>query len=97
MQYRRDVRAAEGPHVIRAEREHVREHLAMVADYDDDPTTHADSVIVEIVPHVDGDPEMYSIIGTLDAEPDAPYLRVGFDPAADTEFVFVRYAEGGQE
>jgi hypothetical protein len=98
MRYRRDVRRDEPPEAIAAETEHVREHLAMVADYDDDPTTHAADVVVRVLDHIDGDPELISIVGELDAEPDAPYLRPGYDPDADDDGLrFTRYSEEGQE
>lgn len=71
----------------------VRAHLSAVADADDDPDTNADDVRVW---HETTEDEI-KVHGELDAEPDAPYLREGYDPDADTEFEFVRYSEEGQE
>jgi hypothetical protein len=58
---------------------HVRAHLSAVASADDDPDTNADDVRVR-TEHRDG---RLFVIGELDAEPDAPYLRPGFDPEDD--------------
>jgi hypothetical protein len=59
--------------------EHVRAHLSSVADANDNPTTHAERVRIQHKNKDDG----VQIIGELDAEPDAPYLRPGFDPEQD--------------
>jgi hypothetical protein len=62
---------------------HVREHLAAVADPNDEPT-RADEVVIS---HEDADDELGNdgvlVVGELDAEPDAPYLRPGFTPEQD--------------
>ena len=71
----------------------VRSHLSAVADSDDDPDTNADDVRIW---HEHGDDEL-KVVGELDAEPDAPYLRDDFDPDDDSEFEFVRYSEEGRE
>lgn len=55
---------------------HVRDHLASIADADDDPTTRAEDVTVR-TEHREG---ALWVIGELDAEPDAPYLKPDFDP-----------------
>lgn len=55
---------------------HVLAHLSAVAAADDDPETNADDVTVR-TEHQNGRIE---IIGELDAEPDAPYLKADFDP-----------------
>jgi hypothetical protein len=55
---------------------HVRAHLSSVAAHDDDPETNADDVTVR-TEHRDG---RIWVIGELDAEPDAPYLKPDFDP-----------------
>lgn len=85
LRYRRDV-PADDPDTITTETEHVRVHLAAIADTDDDPTTHADDVTVRVVDHIDGDPALVSIIGELDATPDAPYLRDDYDPDTEPPF-----------
>jgi hypothetical protein len=58
---------------------HVRMHLSSVADLFDDSTAYAAVVRITHVPQGDG----VLVIGELDAEPDAPYLREGFDPEQD--------------
>jgi hypothetical protein len=58
---------------------HVRAHLSSVADPNDSPTAHADQVRIS---HADVDDGVL-VIGDLDAEPDAPYLRAGFTPEDD--------------
>ena len=58
---------------------HVRAHLSAVASADDDPETNADDVTVR-TEHREG---RIVIIGELDAEPDAPYLKPGYDPYED--------------
>lgn len=55
---------------------HVRAHLSAVADADDDPTTRAGEVRIS---REDSGPGV-RVTGELDAEPDAPYLRPGYDP-----------------
>lgn len=83
MIYTRDVPAGDDA-AFEAERAHVILHLASIADYDDDPSTHAEDVRIEVVPH----PEFVGfvrIIGTLDAEPDAPYLRPDYEPLAGVD------------
>jgi hypothetical protein len=56
--------------------DHVRAHLSSVADADDDPTTRAEDVEVHIEPAAGG----VLVVGHLDAEPEAAYLKLGFDP-----------------
>lgn len=58
---------------------HVRAHLSAVADTDDDPATRAEDVVVR----VERQEGRVLVIGELDAEPDAPYLKPGFDAFAD--------------
>lgn len=96
MRYRRDVRHDDLAAIV-AEWEHIVAHLSSIAAEDDDPETNADDVRVTIGAHVDGDPEMVSILGTLDAEPNAPYLREDYNPAADDDGTpFPRYSERGR-
>jgi len=76
MKYTRDLPEDATQDVIDAAVKHVRDHLASIADTDDDPTTHADDVRVR-TEHRDG---RIWILGELDAEPDAPYLKADFDP-----------------
>lgn len=67
--------------MINATVAHVCAHLSAVADPDDNPKAHA--VHITIGPHADGDPGLVTILGELDAEPNAPYLRDGWTPEQD--------------
>lgn len=82
MEYRRDLAAGWSELDVAAEEEHVRAHLSAVADSDDDPMTRADEVDVYRIRRDDGG---LSIIGRLDAEPDAPYLKAGYDVLAGVD------------
>ena len=83
MRYTRD--APRGDHdAIAAERAHVIAHLSAVADADDDPDTRAEDVATWVVTH-HSDPDLVVIVGELDAEPDAPYLKDGYDPFAGVD------------
>jgi hypothetical protein len=84
IEYQRDLPADSSDDVIAAEIEHVRAHIAAIADADDDPATRAEDVQVWKAKHPD-DPGLIRIEGRLDAEPDAPYLRPGFDPWANVD------------
>lgn len=80
MRYRQDVpRDAD----LDAAAEHVRMHLAGAVDHNDDPSRRQDDVVVNVIDHVDGNVDLVSVIGEIDGEPDAPYLRPDFDPLAD--------------
>lgn len=81
LRYRRDVPARQ--EMIDPTIEHVRDHLAAIANSDDDPRVRRDEVRISVGPHVDGDPDLVTILGELDAEPDAPYLRDGWTPEQD--------------
>jgi len=69
---------------------HVRAELSASAAEDDDPTTHADDVLVHIYPLAAGavdtiTGEVYEsacilVRGILDRPPAAPYLKAGYDP-----------------
>ena len=80
MRYRRDV-PRDDPAAIDAEIEHVRAHLSACATPDDDPDARAGDVY--LTAHADGDPNMVGIVGEIDAEPIAPYLRDDFEPDDD--------------
>lgn len=95
MRYRRDV-PADDRAAIDAETEHVIAHLSSCCDPDDDEDALRDQVSVEVVAHVDSDPALVSIVGQIDAEPDAPYLRDDYDPAAETPVAFTPYEEPEQ-
>lgn len=83
MRYVRDA-PADDETAVQATREHVLAHLSAVAAEDDDPTTNADDVQVWTQRHPD-DPALLRIVGELDAEPAAPYLRPGHDPLAGVD------------
>lgn len=80
MRYVRDV-PRDDEAALAVERVHVRDHLAAVADADDDPATRAGAVQVWTVEHPD-DPTLLRIVGELSAEPTAPYLDPDYDPFA---------------
>lgn len=79
MDYTRDLPEDTGQDVIDQVIEHVRAELSARADSDDDPTTRAEDVQVR----VERQAGQIRVIGELDAEPDAPYLKPGYDPFAD--------------
>lgn len=95
MIYRRDILAGEPQAAIDAETEHVRDHLAAVADPNDDPGSYRDEVRVRVVSHAEHEGWL-SIIGELDEEPDAPYLAPDYDPSKDDDGTrYLRYEEAG--
>lgn len=79
MEYTQDLPADPSPEDLARAEEHVRAHLSAVASADDDPETNADDVRVRLEPHEGG----VRVIGTLEAEPVAPYLLPDFDPEED--------------
>jgi hypothetical protein len=83
MDYVQDVPRAD-PEAIELIKAHVVAYLSAVASEDDDPETNADDVRVWVMDHPD-DPALVRVKGTLDAEPDAPYLRPDFDPLAGVD------------
>ncbi len=91
MRYRQDVPRGTDLDLVCA---HVRDHLAGAVHPDDDLRAYADAVRIAELDHVDGDSDRVSVIGEVDGEPDAPYLRPGYDPAADhPEITFRPYEE----
>lgn len=83
MRYVRDVPINDGQ-ALELERAHVIAHLSAVASADDDPETNANDVQVWTERHPD-DPKQLRIVGELDAEADAPYLKPDFDPWANVD------------
>lgn len=83
MRYVRDV-PRDDDAALEAERAHVIAHLSAVVDADDDPDTKADDVIVFVTEHPD-DPGLLRVVGEIDGEPDAPYLKPGYDPFAGVD------------
>lgn len=95
MRYRRDVPRSDQD-AIDAETEHVRAHLSACCNPDDDEHALADQVTVTVTDHVDGDPDLVSVIGDIAAEPAAPYLRDDYEPDAEPAAVeFTPYEEPG--
>lgn len=94
IRYRRDIPAGDD-HLINETIAHVSEHLRGAADPNDDPfLVDSDLVDVRVVPHVDGDEDLVSVIGVLDAAPVASYLHPDFDPSLDhPDIVFIPYDE----
>lgn len=84
MRYVRDIPADSPPAVHEAEEAHVRAHLAAAVEYDDNPDRRAVEVGVWTIEHPD-DPRLLRIVGEVDGEPDAPYLRDGYDPLAGVD------------
>lgn len=78
MEYSRDLPEDATQDMIDGTLRHVRDHLASIADSDDDPATRSEDVEIR-VERVDG---KVRVIGYLDAEPDAPYLKSDYDPYA---------------
>ena len=83
MRYVRDV-PRDDPAALEAERAHVVAHLSAVADADDDPETNADDVRVQVIDHPEH-ADLLRIVGELDAEPNAPYLKPEYDPWAGVD------------
>lgn len=96
IEYQRDIPADSSDAVIEAEKAHVRDHLAAIADADDDPSTHAEDVRVWVARHPE-DAGLLRIEGALDAEPDAPYLKDDFDPWAGVDPELRKQVLGGQD
>ncbi len=81
--YSRDV-PRDDAEALEAETAHVVAQLSAIAAEDDDPETNADDVQVFVRTHPD-DPNQLRIVGLLDAEPNAPYLRPDYDPLAEVD------------
>ncbi len=81
--YVRDV-PADDETALELETAHVRAQLSAIAEEDDDPETNADDVQVFVRTHPE-DPTLLRIVGLLDAEPNAPYLRDDYDPLAGVD------------
>ncbi len=79
--YVRDV-PADDEMALELETAHVRAQLSAIAEEDDDPETNADDVQVFVRTHPE-DPDQLRIVGLLEAEPNAPYLRPDYDPLAE--------------
>lgn len=84
LEYQRDVPADSSDDVIEAEKAHVRDHLASIADVDDDPTTHAADVRVWLARHP-SDAALLRIEGALEAERVVAYDSPDFDPLAGVD------------
>jgi hypothetical protein len=78
MEYTRDLPEDATQDVIDGTLKHVRDHLASIADSDDDPTTRSEDVEIR----VERSGGKTWIIGSLDAEPDAPYLKPDYNSYA---------------
>ena len=91
MRYRRDVpRRTDITDTVR----HVKMHLAGAVDPHDDPSSRLADVSVEVVYHLDGDEGLFSVIGTIDDEPDAYYLSPDYDPSKDcNDIIFVPFEQ----
>jgi hypothetical protein len=76
--YARELPADASDDLIASTAEHVRAEMSARASTDDDPETNADDVVVTVERLAD----KVRVVGTLDAEADAPYLQPGFDAFA---------------
>ncbi|AMS03425.1 hypothetical protein SEA_BENCZKOWSKI14_32 [Gordonia phage Benczkowski14] len=64
--------------------EHVKCHIASIADPDDDPTTFHDQVNIELSQNEDGSTRVY---GTLERDPACDYsLPEDYTPPPDSEY-----------
>src|SRR5690242_18992005 len=95
MRYRRDIPLAlieqRGAVVFDEVVRHIMEHLLGAAHPDDDPRGFkpGDAPLATLYREDDLEPGYISLIGEINAEPNAPYLKPDFDPAADhPEIVF---------
>jgi len=66
-------------HALDATEAHVRAYLSSIASSTDHPAEYLDEVVLRYRP-VDGG---LLVLGELDAEPDAPYLRDDWTPEQD--------------
>jgi hypothetical protein len=96
LEYQRDIPARSSNHLVEETKRHVRDHLAAIADSDDDPSTHADQVDVWVMNHPD-DPGQMRVKGMLKAEADAPYLKDDFDPYEGVDPDLMSEVLGGQD
>jgi len=87
--YTRDLAVGYSFAALQAAHAHVRAHLSAVATADDDPATRADDVTVTHETLPDGG---VRVVGSLDAEPDAPYLAPGYEPFAGIDPDLIRAA-----
>lgn len=88
MRYRRDIPDGD-KQLLDQTIAHVIEHLSGAAHPQDDPTPHS-LIDMQVVNHVDGDPDLVSVIGSLDVAPVAPYLRSDFDPYLNIDVDLLR-------
>lgn len=96
MRYRRDIPIAlieqRGLNAVADEViHHIVDHLLGAAHPDDNPRGFrpGDAPLITAYREDDLSPGCVSFIGEIEAEPNAPYLKPGFDPAADhPEIVF---------
>ncbi|GHH57698.1 hypothetical protein [Lentzea cavernae] len=76
--YARDLPVDASDELIASTEAHVRAEMSARAAADDDPETNADDVEVSVERLAD----KVRVVGTLDAEPDAPYLKPDYDAFA---------------
>lgn len=94
--YRRDVSATD-QQAIDTTMRHVRDHLLSLIAPDDDPDGSEDHVRLWVEAHRDGDSALVSVMGEIDAQPDAPYLNDDFDADKDHLGIkFQPYREAGK-
>jgi hypothetical protein len=92
MRYRQDVPADLGPEAMSTVMTHIAEHLAGAVAPDDDPQHGRHEIQLSVTPHPDFAADVLCVVGEIDGEPDAPYLRPDFDPTADhPDIMFLPY------
>ena len=95
MRYRRDIPTElidqQGQPLVDQVAMHICEHLLGAAHPDDDPRGFrtGDAPLVTLYVERDLSEGHVSLIGEINAQPNAPYLKSGFDPTTDhPEIVF---------
>jgi hypothetical protein len=80
MRYRQDVPPGTDLHAVAR---HVVAHLAGAVHPHDDPTEFAEDVRVTVHQPGTVHDTMIAVVGEIDGEPDAPYLRPDYSPDTD--------------
>lgn len=91
--YARELPVDADDELIESTKQHVRAEMSARAAADDDPETNADDVEVTVERLAD----KVRVVGTLDAEPDAPYLQPGFDAFAGVPLELLEHVRDDDE
>jgi len=96
MRYRRDIPLElldqHGFELVNEITAHICEHLLGAVHPEDDPRGFklGDQPLLTLYKEEGLTPSCVSLIGEVDAEPNAPYLKSGFDPATDHPEIMFR-------